>query len=201
MLSSTWVRAIVVAAAITWAGIALAVGEELTWSMTRPLGLTMSVVVAGALAYEKWMWRWPLLNRLSGRPDLNGTWKAQQSSSFHPADGEPIECYLSITQTLSSIRVLGLYDVSNSTAMAAALSEQDDMLVLSYLFRSQKRILQQGDNPTQRGAATLVVARHPQLQLEGDYWMEHGTRGQIVTVGRARQRFHTFASARAATYV
>jgi hypothetical protein len=82
--------------------------------------------------------------------------------------------------------------------MSGDLVTENGKIVLYYVFRSNKRTLEPNSNPTKRGAAELKVSVRPRLQLIGDYWMEHGTHGEIKTVGRMDDAFSTFEGAQAA---
>jgi hypothetical protein len=44
------------------------------------------------------------------------------------------------------------------------------------------------------------VSLKPTPRLEGDYWTERKTRGQLVTVARCKHRYHDFASAQQGDY-
>jgi hypothetical protein len=68
------------------------------------------------------------------------------------------------------------------------------------VFRSEKNALEPDTNPPARGAADLTVAVRPKLHLEGDYWMERGTKGRVQTTGYTRTIYDTFAGAQAGGY-
>lgn len=96
-----------------------------------------------------------------------------------------IESYLVIDQTYTRICVRMLFDRSQSISMSGDLVEEGGRCVLYYVFRSEKSALELDSNPPARGAADLKVSRKPILALEGDYWMERGTKGTLLTVGRS----------------
>lgn len=80
--------------------------------------------------------------------------------------------------------------------MSADLVCEDDRWTLYYVFRSEKNALEEPSNPAARGAAHLMVGRLPALHLEGDYWMEHGTRGEVRTTGYSSTILDTYSGAR-----
>ena len=135
-----------------------------------------------------------------GRPVLHGTWKIVLRTSHEERADEEIEAYLVIRQTYSSIRVDGLFDRSNSECLSADLAVQNGRCTLNYLFRTEAHTRHRDGNPPARGAASLRVGRTPRLHLEGDYWMERLTKGDITSVGRTPKLYDTFSAARAATY-
>ena len=105
-----------------------------------------------------------------------------------------------IRQTYSSISVDGIFEISHSHCLSANLVTVDGRCTLNYLFRSEAQTRHREGNPPSRGAASLRVGRQPRLHLEGDYWMERGTRGEIVSDGHTTKLYDTFAAARGGAY-
>lgn len=200
MPTPTWTRIVIALAASIWVLILLALGEPLNPSWARPLGLAASIVVLLLLAFDRWIWRWPLVRQIARRPVLHGTWKTELRTSYQERKDETIEAYLVVGQTYSQIRVSMLFDRSRSTSMSGDLVMEDGRCVLYYVFRSEKETLDRDGNPPSRGAAELTVGRAPFVHLEGDYWMEVGTRGRVRTVGHNSKVFDTYRAAQAATY-
>jgi hypothetical protein len=88
---------------------------------------------------------------------------------------------------------------------AAQLSREDIVrengrCILYYVFRSDKHALEPATNPPNRGAADLTIAMKLSPHLEGDYWMEVGTRGRVRTTGHSRTTYDTFEGARLSRY-
>jgi hypothetical protein len=113
---------------------------------------------------------------------------------------EAIECYLVIDQTFSRICARMLFDRSRSSSMSGDLVRENGRCVLYYVFRSDKYALEPATNPPSRGAADLTVSMQPSPHLEGDYWMEVGTKGRVKTTGYSRATYDTFDSARRGEY-
>lgn len=84
--------------------------------------------------------------------------------------------------------------------MSGDLVEVGGRCVLYYVFRSEKSALEPDSNPPARGAADLEVSRKPSLALAGDYWMERGTRGTLVTVGHSTTLYDSFDAARTGAF-
>jgi hypothetical protein len=195
MPTPSWTRIVIGLAAVAWALILLVTGDSLKASWAQPVGLAASIVVLVLLAYDRWVWRWRALRRLTRRPVLHGTWRTELRTSYGDCKDEVIQAYLVIRQTYSRILVAMLFDRSRSNSMSAELVVEDGRWVLHYLFRSEKQVLYRDGNPPARGAAQLTVAKVPKIHLEGDYWMEHGTRGQVRTVGYNRAICDTYHAA------
>jgi hypothetical protein len=198
--TAAWTRVVIALAAAAWALILFVGGSDLDAAWMRPLGVASSAVVLLLLAFDRWVWRCPLVRRVVRHPVLRGTWKTELRSTYDGRAGEVIEAYLVIRQSLSKLSAMMLFDRSQSLSMSADLVCDDDRWTLYYLFRSEKHALEPPDNPPARGAAHVTVARAPRLHLEGDYWMEHGTRGRIRTTGYVGTLFDTFDAAREAQY-
>lgn len=165
-----------------------------------PIGPAVTVSVIGMWVFDRWAWRWPFVGGLVQRPNLHGTWKCELRSSYEGRAGEIIESYLVIDQTYMRICVRMLFDRSQSISMSGDLVDESGRCVLYYVFRSEKGALEPDSNPPARGAADLKVSRRPSLALEGDYWMERGTKGTIATVGRSKILYDDFGAAQAGAF-
>ncbi len=59
-------------------GMASLTGDSIDENGLRWASAAASGVILLVLAYERWVWRWPLISRLAewtNRPVLHGTWK------------------------------------------------------------------------------------------------------------------------------
>lgn len=200
MPSAKWARAIIFAAAGVWVLIAFASGETLKWSWARWLGLAATVIVLGLLLFDQRAWRWPAIRRLSARPVLHGTWRTELRTSYDKRADERIEAFMVVRQTYSRVCIDMLFDRSQSTSMSGDLVTENGRCVLYYVFRSNKQTLERDENPPARGAAQLTVSRRPSVSLEGDYWMEHGTRGHVRTTGHSSVLYDSYGAAKSGTY-
>lgn len=200
MPTSGWTRIVIALAAGAWILIVLASGDHIDASWIKPLGLASSLVVWALLVFDRWAWRWPGLRRLARRPVLHGTWRGELRTSYCPRKDEVIRAYMVIRQTYSSTLIAMLFDRSQSISMSGSLVVEGGRWVLYYVFRSDKQTLERDENPPARGAAELTVSTRPSTRLEGDYWMEHGTRGHFTTVGFNPGLFDTFGAAEEATF-
>ena len=200
MPTTNWTRIVIGLAAVVAITIVWATSGIVDFTYAKALVTASGVVVLFLLVYDRWAWRWPLLRRLTRRPILHGTWKAELRTSYPARAHETIECYIAITQTYSQISVDMLFDRSSSRSMSGDLVLEGGRCVLYYIFHTQADTLHRNSNPPTRGGAALVVAREPQVHLAGDYWTERDTRGTVRTLGRAAKVYATFEAARAAAY-
>lgn len=197
MPTSTWTRVVVLLAAAISGALALLQGGKIDSALLRAVIPASSAVILLLFVFDRWAWRWPCFDAVIKRPNLHGTWKCELRTSYEGRAGEVIESYLVIDQTYTRICVRMLFDRSQSISMSGDLVEEGGRCVLYYVFRSEKSALEPDSNPPARGAADLKVSRKPLLALEGDYWMERGTKGTLLTVGRSEALYDSFGAARA----
>src|SRR6266550_3514284 len=114
MPTSVWTRAVIALAAAAWVLIAFLSGRRLEWWWGTSLGLVAASGVLMLLAYDRWIWKWPGLRRLTNRPVLHGTWKAELTTDYPARQHEAIESYIVIDQTYSRLCVRMLFDRSES---------------------------------------------------------------------------------------
>lgn len=200
MPSPNWARITIALAALISSLIVLATGGTIDVNLAKAVTSASTIVILGLMAFDLWMWRWPGLRRLHRRPVIHGTWKTELRTSYEGRSDEAIECYLVINQTYSRIQARMLFDRSRSSSMSGDLVRENGRCVLYYVFRSDKHALEPPTNPPSRGAADLTVAIKPEPHLEGDYWMEAGTKGRLVSTGYTRTTYDTFAGAQHGNY-
>ncbi|MER7417754.1 hypothetical protein ABT346_13390 [Micromonospora peucetia] len=186
--SPAWTRIVVFLAAGIWLLLALVLGVPVDQAWLRYLGAVAAVAVILILAFDLFAWRW-LPYWLVKRPMLRGTWKARLRSSWLDSDGHQVEktCYIVIDQTFSKVSIAMIFDISDSTSVAADIVSEGSRPILSCTYRSSAHALSQSDNPPHRGALSLYVAMSSRVSLEGDYWTERKTTGRIATVGRSKK--------------
>jgi hypothetical protein len=200
MPTSNWTRLVIGLAAAIALGVVWATSGELDTTYAKATVTATSAVTLLLLAFDRWLWRYPPFRWAVRRPVLQGTWKMTQRTTYEPRADETMESYLVIHQTYSSIRVNGLYAISDSQSLSADFATDKSRCVVSYIFRTDAHTMYRTGNPPSRGAAALKVGRKPQLHLEGDYWMERGTRGSVKSVAHTSKTYDTFEAARQATY-
>ena len=94
----------VVAAVTAAVGLALSVvyrGSSAASTALRAYAYATSIAIFLFLIYDRYVWHWPIVRRVTKKPDLRGTWKGELKSSHLP-DGKPfppIPSILRIRQT------------------------------------------------------------------------------------------------------
>jgi SMODS-associating 2TM, beta-strand rich effector domain len=160
------------------------------------VGKALSAVLLIVLAFELFLWR---LVRLPGvPPNLRGTWKMELA----PVNGQPTAslarkgCYLSISQTASTIKARLLFEDGESRVTTATLG--DDHLGKSLLLFYDFDPKEPSDrSPRRKGAAALKIIRG---ELIGSYWNDVGTWGRLTSDGRTKKLHETYDSAAQGVY-
>jgi hypothetical protein len=200
MPSPTWARITIALAALATAVVIVLTGGRLDTGLARAVATASTVVILALLAFDRWLWRWPVIRAIHSTPVLRGTWKTEVRSTYVHRRDEAIEAYLAVAQTYSQLKIRMLFDRSQSESLSATLLPEAGRCTLYYIFRSEKHALEPDSNPPNRGAAQLVIGKRPHAHLEGDYWMEAGTRGRVRSVGFDPMLYDTFAGAQKGTY-
>jgi hypothetical protein len=200
MPSANWTRIVIGLAALIAVVIVWATSGNLDFTYAKWLVTATSVVILFLLVFDRWLWRYRPCRWFISRPVLNGTWKCELKTTYADRADETIEAYLVIRQTYSRICIDMLFDRSSSRSMSGDLVNEGGRCTLYYVFHSHAHTRHRKDNPPSRGAAALTVGRQPATHIEGDYWMERETGGDMRTVGYTPKTYDTFTSASAATY-
>ena len=186
-------------------GIATLTGDSIDENGVRWASGAASGVILLVLIYDRWVWRWPLINRIAewtNRPVLHGTWKGTLEFE-RDAEGKPgsIDFYLTIHQTYSTIEVDGHVSTSSSHSRSAALERpRKGLRLLWFIYQSEAPIPEQVHNQPHYGAAKLVLVGSPVTEISGSYWTARGGAGTMKFTERTRKTLDSFASAAAATY-
>ena len=184
--------AITIFSVLLWIG-----GEDVSADWVRWVSLATLIAVWIETTYEKWLWAVIPIRR-SRWPDLRGTWKGTLTTEWvDKASGEmcpPKDCYLVIGQTASTIRVALLADESRSKSSAAGLFHDDVVVTLQYIFRNQPKIRVDGRSAAHHGAVTLDVSSTG-TRLEGHYWTDRNSRGELTFSKRKNGRVTTYTDA------
>jgi hypothetical protein len=177
-------------------GLALAL-----WIVGIPFGWIVSILFAIALLCEFFLWRFCVFKIwLVKRPCIWGTWHAELHSDWvDPETGlpvPPIHGYMTIWQTYSQLR-LQLYTPESSSQMLGVelRCEEDGSFNLVGVYRNEPRYRVRADSTVRPGSAMhlgaleLKVRGDPAHTLEGHYWTDRKTGGEIVLTGRHAKRY------------
>lgn len=167
------------AIAMTGTHLPSIVAEVLTYSPTM-IGLL-------AVAFDLWLWKWPLLHRISGRPCIEGTWRGTIApSGENPVSGEPvpwlIDAAIMIEQTFWSLAITLMTREGTSHSTSATITthgESRTQRTLSYIYLNAPNQSVRDRSQPHYGAAQLQIAGLTPGSLSGSYWTDRQTTGDL----------------------
>lgn len=157
-----------------------------TSGLYAPLGAASSVASVFILLYDQYLWRAPFLGRLiSGRPDIRGTWRGKLASTWaDPETGRQIdpdpEVYLVVRQTFWTITGNLMTKESKSCSTAATI-EDDGCGQFQFVaqYRNTPRASVRSRSEVHHGSFKLDIGGDPADRLEGYYWTDRNTMGEM----------------------
>ena len=178
-------------------------GVDLTPQLLQPFSIVVGAVVLVMTAYEQWVWRLSWLRWLPGRPPrLHGTWAGTLTSTYIPPGGTtpvpPIQVFLGVSQSASALSMSLLTAESRSRSLTSALDESSPgSWVASSTYINTPRLLIQDRSRIHHGSMVLDLHGSPPHSLNGAYWTDRDTKGQIALSSWSSRKHTDFASAQA----
>jgi len=191
------VAAVVVAVFV--AGTWLKTGKsDFGWLKLFSAAVLVATLVLGL--WDIWLWRLPLAQRTPGPPRcVRGTWKGALTSFWvNPATGrkpEPKVVYLVVRQTATLTSVTLLTDESKSTSSLADVSAVGGTSVLTYLYLNRPEMRVEHQSRMHHGSAVLDISGVPARRLQGRYWTDRDSKGELDFVERSKKLADDFAEA------
>lgn len=197
-----YVKAIIYTTVAVWAIVLLVSGQKLSSDLLRPLSTVTSVVVLLSIVFELWLWRLPFLHGwLVKRPVIEGTWRVEIRSNWKDDGGAtipPVEGYIVIRQTFLNLSLRLLTKESSSHLVGTEIiCSVDGLYCVSGVYRNEPRYEDRSHSPIHYGAVWLQVIDTPAQMLEGHYWTDRNTAGEMRLTVRQRKKFQDFQSAQA----
>jgi hypothetical protein len=193
--------AILFLTALFWASLLFVAGFQLTPELARPFSLVVTLVFGSIALFELYLWRLQLLQGwFVKRPFLQGTWAMTLESDWiDPCSGTPvahIEAYLAVRQTYTTVS-LRLMTAESSSKMLGAdvVAFPDALYVLTGVYQNEPRVSLRNRSPIHYGAIILHVRGTPPVALDGSYWTDRKTRGELRSTGFQRTLYETFEAA------
>lgn len=202
MISRIHLSTILLFAALIW-GILLVVisGVAVSISWIRYLSTVTGALLFLLSVFNVWLWRLPILQGwFVKRPNIHGTWHTIVHSDWiDPSTGkaiEPIECYMAIRQTYSSLSMRLMTSESASELIGSEIiSFWDGTFCIAGIYRNEPKQLIRDGSPTHNGAILLQVIGRPPTGLKGHYWTDRNTSGEIELISRRSKIYHDFEMA------
>ncbi|MBS1851847.1 MAG: hypothetical protein JST79_13115 [Acidobacteria bacterium] len=146
---------------------------------------SITSLAAALWLWEKWLWSWKYSNPiLTTHPDLRGTWKGYIHSDWiDPETNQQhgdIEAYLVIRQTYSSVDIrLHTAESGSTTLSANIIEDREGLHTVAVLYENKPSIHFRQRSPIGHGGMLLHVRGNPIHQLDGEYWTERKTKGEL----------------------
>jgi SMODS-associating 2TM, beta-strand rich effector domain len=177
-----------------WALVLSAHGWVLPLSFFSPLSIVVSALTIGLPLWDRWLWHLRVLHPwVVSRPDLRGTWQGKLTR----ANGEPIAIFLVVEQSFSTIALRTFTTESHSASLSASLAKDKGQFQLAYIYRNEPKQLFRDRSPIHRGAVWLSVQGDDSAELDGDYWTDRDTKGEVHFKRVSRRLVSDSASAKA----
>lgn len=204
MLTKLSTAIILIIATIVW-GLSLWVsGIKLSWYFIKPYSITLATLTACIWLFDKYLWKICLLNNFLHRPNLNGTWQVKLKSTYKdPKSGKsnaPIEGFVTIQQTFSSLSIRLMTEQAESFLVASNLEVKSDGSTYIYgVYQSDPNIhSRSGDSVIHYGSFVYRVLGKPPIELSGQYWTDRNTSGSIDITNKKEKLYDSFQLAKQA---
>lgn len=173
---------------LTLFGLGWMLGRDLTkvsdLLKTVPMVITVDLVVA--FLFQKWFWKWSWLRHwLVFAPNLNGTWRGEiRSSWINPETGkgiDPIPAVMTIRQALNRLSCVVRTGEMKSFSFIAGLviAPEEQKASLAYSYDSDPIPSVRDRSQRHKGTAFLEIHESNPMRLEGEYWTERNTIGEM----------------------
>jgi len=185
MIKRKHFTALLAIAVVVWAGVLYMNGVPVYSALLKPFSWVVTAVALIWEAFDRWIWRWKFLHPwFVTRPDLNGTWKGRLTSNWsNPTTGQPTpsrEAYLVVRQTYSNIDMRLFTRESSSETLAAQIIEDAvGIHTIAAVYRNVPKMLNRDHSQMHNGAVLLHVRGNPPISLDGGYWTDRETKGEI----------------------
>ncbi len=202
MISRLHLSAIILIAAAIWAAFLIANGVSVSATWATPFSSVVGVLFVILAVFDYWLWKWPIFRGwLVNRPNMSGTWKVTIKSDWlDPTTGNPkppIEAYLVVRQTFSSINMRLLTEESAGDLLTGEIARSaDGSFKVGAIYRNEPKLSVRDRSPIHYGAFFLQVEGNPPSALTGHYWTDRNTKGAMVASNRRSKIFHSFDAAK-----
>jgi len=152
-------------------------------------------------AFDLWLWRLPWLRGwLVRRPLLDGTWRSEIRSNYKdPTTGNqiaPLAGFIVIRQTFSRLNLCLITEESRSELLGAEVVRAADGTYRVFgVYRNEPRFSVRRRSEIHYGGLALQVAGVPPQTVDGHYWTDRDTAGELTLRDRKRQHADDFISA------
>jgi len=185
MIQSKQLSVLLGVAVAIWAILLMISGVTLSLPLLRPFSTVTGAVAFLLVVFDRWLWRVQVLHPwFVNVPNIRGVWKGMLFSNWlNPETGEtiePIECFMVIRQTYTTLSMRLLTKESASKVLAAQIvCEPDGIYSVFAVYTNEPKHSVRDRSPIHFGGLTLHVQGTPPNMLDGHYWTDRATQGQL----------------------
>ena len=200
-MSRAQLTSLLALAALIWGSWLLVAGIPVGLEYLAPFSATITVVFLVTIVFDRWIWKWGIFHGwLVPQPCVSGTWSVELQSSYaSPETGKPLKpfnAYLVVRQTFSLVSVRLYSRETSSKSLSGQIRQNDDgEWVLSGVYLDTPKVKVRDRSHIHYGAFELRVCGNPVTAIEGHYWTDRTTRGDIRSRGYRSETLHSFESA------
>lgn len=196
MFSAPQLNVIVGVVFAVWAIALIATGTHIHVQFFKPFSLVTATVGAVLTLFDRFAWPWRVWQGwLVRRPNLKGTWRV----TLRPVGGQPIDGFMVVRQTLTSLSLRLLTAESASVTVASNIMlEPDGTAALAAVYRADPRLGVRDRSQIHYGALYATLSAAPPLEVVGHYWTDRNSSGELRLHSRRERLLSTFAEAQAA---
>lgn len=179
----------------------LASGDSLKWEWLRFFAIATLVGSGGLLLWEHLLWRLPLPQRIPKVPRcVRGTWMGQLESHWvNPESGagiEPKPCYLAMRQSASTLTATLFTNESKSRSTSAVLMHDGGEWTLGYMYLNKPGMKVEHRSRMHHGSTILDIVGMPVLRMQGRYWTDRDSKGELTFTEHRKKIADDYQSAR-----
>lgn len=185
MIERLHLSVVLLVASVIWGILLIINGVAVDVSWLHHLSTVTGILLLLLAAFDIYLWRLAILHPwFVKRPVVDGTWRAEIRSSWKDPETknqiDPVNGFMVIRQTFSKLSLRLITAESRSELLGAEIVRADDGTYrISGVYRNEPRISVRHRSQIHYGALTLQVSGTPVTQLEGHYWTDRNTTGEI----------------------
>ncbi len=190
MIEKLHLSTILLVAAVVWGILLILDGVAVSVVWLRPFSVVVGAILLLVTAFDLYLWRLPVLRGwFVKRPFFDGTWRAEVRSTWKsPETGRTIPSisgFMVIRQTFSHLSLRLITTESHSELLGAeVLRAGDGTYRVIGVYLNEPRLSVRHLSPIHYGALVLQVIGTPPVTLEGHYWTDRDTAGEIALSDR-----------------
>ncbi len=202
-MNERYIKPLILFAATVWAVTIYVNHGTLHPDFLKPLSTVTTASVYAALAFDRWLWKLPVVRIWVKRPVIEGTWRVVLRSTWKSLETNerlpPIEGFMVVRQTLSTLSMRLLTSESGSSLIGTEIvCAPDGLYCISGVYRNEPRLGVRDRSGIHNGAILLQVENDRMTdRMAGHYWTDRTpqTAGEMVLTERIGPKFGSFEAA------